>query len=159
MPRSGSDISAIFASASLSPSAPPESARRRSLRVSFIAARSSSESKLDTLALVVRADFFLSLMAVPPVRKTSHLDGPDFRDRLSLEAGALHRSGGGVRRRALWNAKIRRPVDPDDRATGRTLDQFLTVREGPLSFDLTVNQTTSSRFESATGYPLAHRQH
>src|SRR5437667_11357282 len=27
---------------------------------------------------------------------------------------------------------------PDDRATGRTLDQFLTVREGRL--DLTVNQ-------------------
>src|ERR1700737_4140033 len=127
MPRSGSDISAIFASASLSPSAPPESARRRSLRVSFIAARSSSESKLDTLALVVRADFFLSLMAVPPVRKTSHLDGPHFRDRLSLEAGALHRSGGGVRRRALWNAKIRRPVDPDERATGRSFYRSLTI--------------------------------
>src|SRR4029077_846804 len=62
MPRSGSAISAIFASASLSPSASPASARRRSLRVSFIAARSSSESKLDRLALVLRADFFLSLM-------------------------------------------------------------------------------------------------
>src|ERR1700730_15210485 len=99
MPRSGSVISAILASTSLSPSASPESARRRSLRVSFIAARSSSESRLDNLALVLRADFFLSFMAVPPVRKTSHLNGPDFRDRLSLEAGALHRSGGaaGVR--------------------------------------------------------------
>src|ERR1700730_12406412 len=81
VPRSGSAISAIFASTSLSPSASPESARRRSLRVSFIAARSSSESKLDTLALVLRADFFFSLMAVPPVCKVSHLDGPYARDR------------------------------------------------------------------------------
>src|SRR3984893_16875689 len=81
MPRSGSGISAIFASTSLSPSASPESARRRSWRVSSISARSSSESKLDTLAPVLRADFFLSLMAVPPVCKTSHLDAPDARDR------------------------------------------------------------------------------
>src|SRR5216684_3245120 len=71
MPRSGYDISAIFASTSLSPSASPVSARLRSLRVSFMAARSSSESKLDPLAPVLRADFFLSLMTVPPVCGTS----------------------------------------------------------------------------------------
>src|SRR5437870_10943835 len=75
MPRSGSGISAIFVSTSASPSASPESARLRSLKVSFIAARSSSEIKLDPLALVLRADIFLSLMTVPPVCGTSHLDG------------------------------------------------------------------------------------
>jgi hypothetical protein len=39
---------------------------------------------LDTLALVLRADFFLSLMAVPPACK-SHWDGPDARDRPAAE--------------------------------------------------------------------------
>src|SRR6202035_3530672 len=46
-----------------------------------MAARSSSESKLDCMALVLRADFFLSLMAIPPVCKTSHLDRPDAQRR------------------------------------------------------------------------------
>src|SRR5256886_9464573 len=76
MPRSGSGISAIFASTSLSPSASPERARRRSLRVSFIAARSSSESNLDSLVLVLRADFFLSLMTTfLQLRGPSHWTG------------------------------------------------------------------------------------
>src|SRR6266516_1667326 len=76
MPRSGSGISAIFVSTSLSPSASPERARLRSLRVSFIAARSSSESNLDSLVLMLRADFFLSLMTTfLQVRGPSHWTG------------------------------------------------------------------------------------
>src|SRR3989440_4245487 len=71
MPRSGSGISAIFVRRSLSPSASPERARLRSLRVSFIAARSSSESNLDSLVLVLRADFFLSLITIPPTAWTA----------------------------------------------------------------------------------------
>src|SRR6266567_3465621 len=64
MTRSDSDISAIFARTSLSPSASPERARLRSSTVSFIAARSSSVSRLDTLPLVLRADFLVLLMTV-----------------------------------------------------------------------------------------------
>src|SRR6266571_4652535 len=63
------------------PVASPERARLRSLRVSFIAARSSSESNLDSLVLVLRADFFLSLMTIPPTAWTVPLDGPHARDR------------------------------------------------------------------------------
>ena len=62
MTRSDPDISAIFARTSLSPSASPERARLRSSTVSFIAARSSSVSRLDTLPLVLRADFLVLLM-------------------------------------------------------------------------------------------------
>jgi hypothetical protein len=59
------------------------------LRVSFIAARSSSESKFDTLALVLRADFFLSLMAVPPVRKTSHWEAYLLYSRFFTDIASL----------------------------------------------------------------------
>src|SRR5204863_5641974 len=61
MTRSDFDISAIFARTSLSPSASPERARLRSARVSFIAARSSSVSRLDALPLVLRDDFLVLL--------------------------------------------------------------------------------------------------
>jgi len=57
------------------PVASPERARLRSLRVSFIAARSSSESNLDSLVLVLRADFFLSLMTILQLRGPSHWTG------------------------------------------------------------------------------------
>src|SRR6266545_1791908 len=63
MTRSGFAISAIFASTSLSPSTLPERARRRSLRVSLIAARSSGDNKKSPLPAVRRTDvcaaFFL----------------------------------------------------------------------------------------------------
>src|SRR6202162_3918617 len=66
MARSGFAISAIFASTSLSPSTLPERARRRSLRVSLIAARSSGDNKASPLPAVRRTDvcaaFFLLML-------------------------------------------------------------------------------------------------
>jgi len=56
MTRSGFGISAIFASTSLSPSTFPERARRRSLRVSLIAPRSSADNKASPLPAVRRTD-------------------------------------------------------------------------------------------------------
>ena len=50
--RSGSGISAIFASTSLSPTKSPEGPRFRSLSAYFIAARSSSANNLDALTVV-----------------------------------------------------------------------------------------------------------
>ena len=59
MARSGSGISAIFASTALSPSALPARSAFSSWRRSFIAARSSSVNPLDFLpiAVVLLADF------------------------------------------------------------------------------------------------------
>src|SRR5579864_9074373 len=54
MTRSGFAISAIFASTSLSPSTLPERARRRSLRVSLMAARSSADNNASPLPAVPR---------------------------------------------------------------------------------------------------------
>src|ERR1700694_1586485 len=66
MTRSGFAISAILASTSLSPSTLPERARRRSLRVSLIAARSSADNNASPLPAVRRTDvcvaFFLLMV-------------------------------------------------------------------------------------------------
>src|SRR5215510_426716 len=73
--RSGSDISAIFASRSLSPSAlaargPRRAAVFSSWEYSFIAARSSPVNRPDVLFLAVAllAGFRGSFIAVPPLR-------------------------------------------------------------------------------------------
>jgi hypothetical protein len=47
-----------------------------------------------------------------------------------------------------WHGGVR----PDEGATGRTLDPFLTVRGGPRLAAITVSQTTRSTFESAMVY-------
>src|SRR5690348_16323397 len=63
MTRSGFGISAILASTSLSPSTLPERARRRSLRVSLMAATSSADNNVSDLPELRRTDvcvvFFL----------------------------------------------------------------------------------------------------
>src|SRR6266508_6920740 len=71
MARSGSGISAIFASTSLSPSALPARGPRRAATFSswarsFIAARSSSVNPLDflSIAVVLLADFWVPFIAV-----------------------------------------------------------------------------------------------
>ena len=79
MARSGSGISAIFASTSLSPSALFLFARPSafsSLARSFIAARSSAVNPLDVLsvAVVLLADFCVSFIAVS---SSASLDGDD----------------------------------------------------------------------------------
>jgi hypothetical protein len=67
MTRSGSCISAIFASTSLSPSALPAGGLRRAAAFSswarsFIAARSSSVNPLGALPVVLLAGFCVSFM-------------------------------------------------------------------------------------------------
>src|SRR2546430_4383094 len=80
MTRSDSDISAIFARTSLSPFASPERARLRSSTVSFIAARSSSVSRLDALPLVLLAGFLVVLTWL--MLRTAALQGFSIPDRL-----------------------------------------------------------------------------
>src|SRR3981189_2388768 len=68
MARSGSGISAIFASTSLSPSALPARGPRRAAAFSswarsLIAVRSSSVNPLDALPMVLLADFFVLFFA------------------------------------------------------------------------------------------------
>ena len=75
MARSGSGISAIFASTALSPSALPARGPRRAAAFSswarsFIAARSSSvnPSNVLSIAVVLLADFCVSFIAGFPLR-------------------------------------------------------------------------------------------
>src|ERR1700719_4668004 len=76
MMRSGFAISAIFASTSLSPSTLPERARRRSLRVSLIAARSSGDNKASPVPAVRRIDgcaaFFLLMLLLLKTGRLGH---------------------------------------------------------------------------------------
>src|ERR1700694_4714840 len=98
MTRSGFDISAIFASTSLSPSALPERARLRSLRVSLIAAFSSAVNNPDPLLVVLRGDVFAAsfgLIVVPPAESQAN---PRERGLVISIAGSYRR---GLRHHVL----------------------------------------------------------
>src|SRR2546426_2629622 len=91
MARSGSGISAIFASTSLSPSALPARGPRRAVAFSswarsFIAARSSSVNPLDFLlvAVVLLADCCVLFFAVFLSAIARHLHASDESQPLDL---------------------------------------------------------------------------